>query len=95
MASKSLEFVASNKPSYLCLQSEVNSLRQLLAKLLLQRITVNVSGNDPFSQRSLAAKHTESILRVNISATNKTLLSDKSKVLLADIENLSKGLSHK
>ena len=38
--------------------------------------------------------HTESILRVNISAANKTLLSDKSKVLLADIENISKGLSH-
>jgi len=38
--------------------------------------------------------HTESILRVNIGAANKTLLSDKSKVLLADIENISKGLSH-
>ncbi len=38
--------------------------------------------------------HTESILRVNIGAANKTLLSDKSKVLLADIDNISKGLSH-
>jgi phosphomannomutase len=45
-----------------------------------------------FNARS---SHTESILRVNIGATNATLLSDKSKVLLADIENISKGLSHK
>ena len=37
------------------------------------------------------ASHTESILRVNIGATNKTLLSDKSKALLADIDNISKG----
>jgi len=44
-----------------------------------------------FNTRS---SHTESILRVNIGATNKTLLSDKSKVLLADIENISKSLSH-
>jgi phosphomannomutase len=40
-----------------------------------------------FNARS---SHTESILRVNIGATNKTLLSDKSKVLLADIENISR-----
>jgi len=33
-------------------------------------------------------------LRFNIRVTNKILLSDKSKVLLADIENISKGLSH-
>jgi phosphomannomutase len=44
-----------------------------------------------FNARS---SHTESILRVNIGATNKTLLSDKSKVMLADIENISKDLSH-
>ena len=44
-----------------------------------------------FNARS---SHTESILRVNIGATNKTLLSDKSRVLLADIENISKGSSH-
>jgi phosphomannomutase len=40
-----------------------------------------------FNTRS---SHTESILRVNIGAANKTLLSDKSKVLLADIENISR-----
>jgi phosphomannomutase len=45
-----------------------------------------------FNARS---SHTESILRVNIGATEKTLLSDKSKVLLADIQKISKGLSHK
>ena len=45
-----------------------------------------------FNARS---SHTESIIRVNTGATNKTLLSDKSKVLLADIENISKSLSHK
>jgi len=44
-----------------------------------------------FNARS---SHTESMLRVNIGATNKTLLSDKSKVLLSNIENISKGLNH-
>jgi phosphomannomutase len=44
-----------------------------------------------FNTRS---SHTESILRVNIGATSKNLLSNKSKVLLADIENISKSLSH-
>jgi phosphomannomutase len=39
--------------------------------------------------------HTEPILRINIGADNKTLLSDKSKVLLADIENINKGLNNK
>jgi phosphomannomutase len=43
---------------------------------------------------NVRSSHTELILRVNIGATNKTLLSDRSKVLLADIENISKGLSH-
>jgi len=40
---------------------------------------------------NVRSSHTESILRVNIGATNKTLLSDKSKVLLADIKNISKS----
>ena len=40
------------------------------------------------------ASHTESILRVNIGAANKTLLLEKTKVLLTDIDNISKGLSH-
>jgi phosphomannomutase len=44
-----------------------------------------------FNARS---SHTESILRVNIGAINKTLLPEKSRVLLADIENIGKGLSH-
>jgi phosphomannomutase len=39
--------------------------------------------------------HTEPILRINIGADNKTLLSDKSKVLLADIGNINKGLNNK
>jgi phosphomannomutase len=42
---------------------------------------------------NVRSSHTESILRVNIGATNKNLLSDKSRVVLADIENISKGLS--
>jgi len=44
-----------------------------------------------FNARS---SHTESIIRVNVGATNKTLMSGRSKALLADIENISKGLSH-
>jgi len=43
---------------------------------------------------NVRSSHTESIIRVNIGATKKTLLSDKSKVLLSDIENISKGSSH-
>jgi phosphomannomutase len=44
-----------------------------------------------FNARS---SHTESILRVNIGATSKTLFSDKSRTLLTAIENINKGLSH-
>jgi phosphomannomutase len=43
-----------------------------------------------FNARS---SHTESIIRVNIGATGKALLQDKRKILLADIENINKGLS--
>jgi phosphomannomutase len=44
---------------------------------------------------NVRSSHTESILRVNIGADNKALLFDKSKVLLADIENINKGLNNK
>jgi phosphomannomutase len=42
-----------------------------------------------FNARS---SHTESILRINIGATKKVVLLDKSKILLADIENINNGL---
>ncbi len=44
---------------------------------------------------NVRASHTESILRVNIGAANKDLLSNKSKGVLADIETINKGLGTK
>jgi phosphomannomutase len=40
---------------------------------------------------NVRSSHTESILRINIGATKKALLVDKRKILLVDIENISKG----
>jgi len=43
---------------------------------------------------NVRSSHTESILRVNIGAIKKVVLRNKSKILLADIDNINKGLSH-
>jgi phosphomannomutase len=43
---------------------------------------------------NVRSSHTESILRVNIGAIKRVVLRNKSKILLADIDNINKGLSH-
>ncbi len=40
---------------------------------------------------NVRSSHTESILRVNVGAENKDLLSTRSKALLADVESIDKG----